>query len=550
MAIADALRALDSSAHWRMRAPYLKAWREAGIHTGATLPQILERGAKEHPHVKMVFGSLERPSETTAGASWEASLEVAVGLHKLGLKEGDPVVLQMPNWQEGLLAMLACFRLGLIVVPMIHTYGSGEAAFILERTEAVAIIVPDRWKKIDYDARLAGVETPFLKHVIVVGDAPFQRQVTRWSTLMGDSTTPLPALSAGPDDACLINFTSGTTSAPKGVVHTHHSLAAEVPRFPFARSPRNQPRLSPLPGGHIAGVIGNLTPLLAADASILLDAWDEALAKRLILQHRPDRVGGVPFMGAVLADDAETLFPNGVVQMSLGAASVPSALMRRCEALGWPATRTYGSTELPTVCGSFPVDPFEKRMTTDGRLLEGVQVRLIDDETGLTAGPGQPGEIVAIGAELCKGYLDPEHNESAFAPDGWFHTGDIGVMDEDGYLAIVDRKKDIIIRGGENISSKEVEDVLAQHPEVMEASAVAWPDERYGEKVGVFVRLRPGASNLTLDAVRTHFKAAGLSVQKTPEYLVLLDEDFPRTPTGKVLKVELRKRVKALQAEA
>ncbi|MDB5453557.1 MAG: fatty-acyl-CoA synthase, partial [Caulobacteraceae bacterium] len=453
MAIADALRALDRASHWQARAPYLKAWREAGIHTGETLPQMLARCAADHPDIKMVFGSLERPSQTTAGASWDASLEVAVGLHKLGLKEGDPVVVQMPNWDEGVLAMLACFRLGLIVVPMIHTYGPGETAYILERTEAVAMIVPDRWKKIDYDARLAGIATPFLRHVIVAGDAPFGRPVTRWHELLGDTTTPLPELSAGPDDACLINFTSGTTSAPKGVVHSHHSLASEIPRFPFVLSPNGRSKLMPLPGGHIAGVIANLSPLLAADPVILMDAWDNDLAKALIVEHRPDRAGGVPFMVAVLAEEAATLFPDGVVQMSIGAASVPPSLMERCEAMGWPGTRTYGSTEHPTISGAFPADPFAKRVATDGRLLEGVQVRLVDDETGQVVGVGQPGEIVSMGPELCKGYLEPAHNEAAFAADGWFHTGDIGVMDAEGYLAIVDRKKDIIIRGGENISS-------------------------------------------------------------------------------------------------
>jgi acyl-CoA synthetase (AMP-forming)/AMP-acid ligase II len=232
--------------------------------------------------------------------------------------------------------------------------------------------------------------------------------------------------------------------------------------------------------------------------------------------------------------------------MSVGAASVPSALMERAEKHGCPGTRTYGSTEHPTISGALPSDPFEKRATTDGRLLAGVQVRLIDDE-GRTVGTDIPGEIVSMGPELFKGYLDPTHNEAAFADDGWFHTGDIGQLDADGYLRIVDRKKDIIIRGGENISSKEVEDTLVLHPMIAEAAVVAWPDRRMGERVGAFVRLKDPIT-LTIDDIAAHFLAAGIARQKTPERLVVV-VDFPRTPAGKILKTELREHVRSLAAQ-
>ncbi|MBX9897592.1 MAG: AMP-binding protein [Qipengyuania sp.] len=542
----QALAALDSAPHWRKRAPYLEAWRQAGLHSAQLTGERIAERVAAHPDVPIVFGSRERPSQATAAELLRESYEIAAAFHRLGLREGDVLVSQMPNWREGTLTLLAALHLGLIFVPMVHIYGPAEMAFIMNTVGAKAVVVPDRWKKIDYGARIGALgDVPTLELVIVVGDESMPGQVTRWRDL-DRGALQLPALSATSDDPWLIMFTSGTTSAPKGVVHTHNSFGAEVPLFPTVPSPEGRPKLLPLPAGHSAGVIAALRPFLAADACLMMDAWDEDLAVELIKRHRPDRAGGVPFMVSFLLDRAAELFPTGMVQLSVGAASVPSTLMERCEQHRWPGTRTYGSTEHPTISGATPADPFQKRATTDGRLLAGVQIRLVDDE-GATVGEDLPGEIVSMGPELFKGYIDPSHNAAGFAEDGWFHTGDMGQLDADGYLRIVDRKKDIIIRGGENISSKEVEDVLTLHPAVAEAAVVAWPDARMGEKVGVFVRLKPDAA-LSTDDIAAHFAAAGIARQKTPERLVIVD-DFPRTPAGKILKTELRERVKSLAAQ-
>jgi acyl-CoA synthetase (AMP-forming)/AMP-acid ligase II len=212
----------------------------------------------------------------------------------------------------------------------------------------------------------------------------------------------------------------------------------------------------------------------------------------------------------------------------------------RAQEIGVPMVRAYGSTEHPTSTGADYDDPLDKRAYTDGKLRPGCELRLLDDE-GRNVGRGERGEIVTMGAEMFLGYLDPALNEQLFTDDGWFRTGDIGVMDEQGFLTIVDRKKDIIIRGGENISSKEVEDVLMRHPAVSEAAVVAWPDAVYGERVGAFLRLHEGRS-IDLPAIIEHFSAAGVARQKTPERLVIVD-DFPRTPYGKILKRDLRKLV-------
>jgi acyl-CoA synthetase (AMP-forming)/AMP-acid ligase II len=386
---------------------------------------------------------------------------------------------------------------------------------------------------------------PDLEHIIAIGEHDIVGALD-WESL-SSAPASLPRLSATPDDGWLILFTSGTTATPKGVVHTHHTFASEVELYPLLKSSHGKPLFVPMPGGHIAGLIFLLRPFLVGDPTVVMDAYEEQLAIDLMRRHCADRGGGVPLMISAYLAHAHEIFADGLVQLTIGAASIPPSLMERCEALNWPGTRSYGMTEHPTISGAWPEDPFTKRATTDGRLLAGVSVRLVDDN-GRPVPTGEAGEIVCMGPELCKGYLDPEHNTAAFAVDGWFHTGDIGVLDTDGYLAIVDRKKDVIIRGGENIASKEVEDILLRHPSVEEAAAVGWPDEKLGERVGVFVRLRPGVRDLTLAEVRSHFAASGRATYKTPEHIVIVD-DFPRTPAGKVRKPELRTQVRLLSSQ-
>ena len=224
----------------------------------------------------------------------------------------------------------------------------------------------------------------------------------------------------------------------------------------------------------------------------------------------------------------------------VGAATVPPEIVERADALGIKATRCYGSSEHPTVTLSAPGDPLWTRAHTDGPPLPGNEVRIVDDE-GRDVGTGQVGEIATRGPELFVGYLDPSLNELAFFDDGWFRTGDVGRL-EDGCLVVTDRKKDIIIRGGENISASEVEAVLERRDEVLESAVVAMDDEALGERVCAFVVLREGTS-LGIDSVRSHFVGAGLARQKTPERLVIIDA-LPRTASGKIQKEHLRRRLR------
>lgn len=231
---------------------------------------------------------------------------------------------------------------------------------------------------------------------------------------------------------------------------------------------------------------------------------------------------------------------SSVILYTLGGTGVTATEVGFAEQNGFTAGRVYGSTEHSTVTGTRVDLPLDKRANTDGQPVRGNQVRIVDDE-GQDCAPGTQGEIVTQGPELFIGYTDSRLNEQSFLPGAWFQTGDVGRLDEDGFLTITDRKKDIVIRGGENISSIEVENILGRHPCVQEVAVTAMLDQDYGEKVCAFVRLKPGAE-LDLNEVRRFFSEAGVARHKTPERLILVD-DFPRTPSSKIKKFELRKQL-------
>lgn len=272
---------------------------------------------------------------------------------------------------------------------------------------------------------------------------------------------------------------------------------------------------------------------------VAMDQWDARTAAKLIAEHRITSSSGTPFhlTGIVEAADQGGYDLSSLRNYLVGAAPVPTSLVERCVAQGLAVYHCYGSSEHPTVTTGRADDPLAKQLNTEGRIMAGAEMRFVDDD-GQDVPPNCEGEIVTRGVDLFIGYYDERLNDTAFLPGGWYRTGDIGRLDEDGYLLITDRKKDIIIRGGENISSKEVENVLLTHPAIVDAAVVAEPDDRMGEVVRACVVLAAGAS-LTLDDIRSHFAAAGIARQKTPERLLTLDA-LPRNASGKVLKHLLR----------
>ena len=529
--------------HLRPRERYLAEWRRQGLHSELALADEVAAGAARAPDTPLIFGSLQRPFVSTTGEMWARSERVARAFHALGLRAGDVIVSQLPNWAEGMETALAALRLGLIQVPVVDIYGPTELAFILGETRARAFVLPAAWRNFDFAARVEALaDLPALEYIIVLGDAPMPRPVVRWDAMLALPTEDIPPHAAATGDVVMLNFTSGTTGTAKGVVHSHATLGGEARRIMPEATAADEGKLMfwAGPAGHIGGIVGILRAFLNDEGAVYIDRFNAALALDLIRTYPVGRLAGAPFAIASLLDIATPADLAAMVGLCSGGAAVPPALAYRSQEFGLPLIRSYGSTEHPTVTFTDFTDPVELRALTDGRSAPGSLVRIAGDD-GAELPAGAAGEIVTMGPELFLGYLDPEQSAASFTADGWFLTGDIGVLDEAGFLTVVDRKKDIIIRGGENLSSKEIEDVLARHPAVEEAAVIPWPDEVYGERVGAFIRLRPG-DTLDLAAVQAHFRGEGIAIQKTPERIVIVD-DFPRTPFGKILKRELRLRI-------
>jgi acyl-CoA synthetase (AMP-forming)/AMP-acid ligase II len=309
-------------------------------------------------------------------------------------------------------------------------------------------------------------------------------------------------------------------------------------RVPHQRGPRAR-NLGLFPPGHVAGLLNLLRILLLGTPTVIMQAWDAALAASLIDRHAVTSSGGAPVQLSGLLDQQAkgTAILATLREFLTGAAPVPASLIRRADAAGITAYRSYGSSEHPTVTTGSVADSLDRRAATDGRLIAGNEIRIVDAD-GRDVPAGQDGEILTRGPELFTGYSDAALNTAAFLPGRWFRTGDVGRLDADGYLTVTDRLKDIIIRGGENISSKEVEDLLITHPAVADVAVIAAPDPVMGERVCAVVVTRPGSS-FDVAQARAHFAAAGVARQKTPEVVMLMDE-LPRTPSGKVRKDALR----------
>jgi acyl-CoA synthetase (AMP-forming)/AMP-acid ligase II len=524
------------------RADLRDRWYREGFFGPETISDHLRLGAATFPDTSMHFAGGPNPVSIRLGEMYEQSLRVAGGFTRLGVGHGDVVAIWVPNWLEGALAYQAALMLGATVVPIIHIYGPREVGFILRQSGARVLVMPDRWRNIDYGERFAAItDTTTLQHVVLIG-AGGPAGAIPWARI--SSAEPLTALpTTQPDERCLLIYTSGTTADPKGVQHTTNTLVAEIRSTAATMGERVGVNLAAFPAGHIAGVLGLLRMFVLGMSTVSMDAWDANLAAQLVASHGITSTAGAPFYLATMMDEAERqgIDLSSLSNFMVGAASVPASLVERADGVGVTAYRAYGSSEHPVITTGTPADPLDKRAATDGRLTAGNEIRLLDDEDR-EVGVGEDGEIISRGPELFVGYTDPNLDADSFLPGGWFRTGDIGRVDAGGYLTITDRKKDVIIRGGENIASKEVEDLLMLHPAVADAAVVGQLDERYGERVAAFVQIRSGQS-LDLDEVRRHFTAIGVARHKTPEFLLPIDE-LPRTPSGKVRKVELRDRLR------
>ncbi len=527
-------------------APHQREYDRAGVWTDQTLADIAIDRALREPDAAM----LVEPQRTwRLGELVTDATALAASLGARGLRPGEVIAFQLPNWGEAAVVNLAASIGGYVINPIVPIYRDAEVAMMLGDARVRALFVPTTFRRFDYVAmaeRLAP-RLPDLQHIITVrgsGTNDLSELIAEGRTLSFDR----PQIDAR--SVKLLLYTSGTTGRPKGVLHSEATLQ-RVTRTSADhwRIIKGEAMLMPSPVTHISGYGNGLQlPFVVGTVSILMESWNAADALALIDQHQvAGTVAATPFLVelAAAARAAGNRLPS-LRYFACGGAAVPDDLIPAANAAfeHCQAFRVFGSSEVPLVTYGWPDDP-ARAATSDGQVID-YQVRIIADD-GAEVPVGQEGEIVARGPAMMLGYADQAQTIEAIDADGFFHTGDLGVVDEAGGLTVTGRKKDLIIRGGENISAREIEEVLHAHPGVREAAVVAMPHDRLGEGVCAFViAADPAPDSATLAA---HVGASGLARQKIPERFLFVGE-FPRTASGKIRKDQLRATVREIVSRA
>jgi len=522
-----------------------RQWLEAGYWRGETLAEVAARQTREDPERTLL---IEGDTRWTRAGVYDAALRLAGFLRRRGAQPGDVAAFQLPNWSESAVIALAARMLGLVICPLPPIYRESELDYMLGATGAKFLFIPGEFRKCDYPAMLAGLRhsLPALRDVVVVrGDAGGGLS---WSEALGGQ--PLDNLPpVDPGAVFLVMFTSGTTGRAKGVLQTHYTFGYKARQMIEAWGVgEGDVIFMPSPVTHITGAIWAFDiPWLSGAPAVLLDVWNVEDGIAAIREHGCTVSGGAtPFLQQLLAATADDRAAMGSLKTFFcGGTSVSPELIREVSRAfpGCLFFRAYGSTEMMTVTlGISSREEADLGAETDGVVAPPMQVRLVDEQGADITGDGVEGEILAFGPEQFAGYLDAGDNDAAFDESGFFRMGDLGCWREGNYLVITGRKKDIIIRSGENISPKEVEDVLMAHPAIAEIAIVAMPSEATGEKACAFVIVHPGR-DLDLPDMARFLDRAGLAKQKYPEHLEIVD-DLPRVPSGKVRKDLLREKAR------
>ena len=541
----------------RLATAWARGYRDAGLWSGASLADAFARTAARRGEAIALIEDGVALSYAELAARVDA---FAAGLARRGVAAGDAVAYMLPNWWEAAATFLAAVSLGAHAVPIVPILRAREVGVILRQTRPRAIVLPASFRGTDFVALVRDVVAAIdgFDPLLVVARADAGDDGARTvrfedvaSTEAG--TTPVARRAVDPDTLALVIYTSGSTADPKGAMHSHQTLSAELASLVHAHGLGDSDRvLMPSPLTHVSGVIhGILAPALLGTSVVLQDRWDPSAALAAVARHRVTYMIGAPtFLQEMLAQP--TLGEHDLSSLRLfscGGASVAPELMRlgRARIPNLVTKRSYGSSEFPTIATTTAEDALARGLDTEGRALRGVEIR-VTDEAGVPLAAGAEGEIRARGPDCFLGYVDAALDAECFDADGFFRTGDLGIVDADGYLRITGRVKDIIVRKGEKISAREVEDLLLEHPAIADAALIPLADAKTGERACACVQLARDAEPFALDALVAFLRARDLTPQKLPEQLELVDE-FPRTPSGKINKRLLRESIERRVAE-
>ncbi|MEV6830180.1 AMP-binding protein [Amycolatopsis sp. NPDC051102] len=502
------------------------------------------------------FGDRDALVDRAAGRRWtyrELAAEVdalALGLVARGLGKGDRVGIWSPNRAEWTFLQYATAKIGAILVNINPAYRSHELAYVLNQAGIRLLVASDEFKTSDYPAMVDEVrdKCAALEHVVILGGEGWQALLEAGR---GGDRAQLAHLQAGlsADDPINIQYTSGTTGFPKGATLSHHNILNNGYFVGELCNYTEQDRVCiPVPFYHCFGmVMGNLACTSHGACMVIpAPAFDPEATLEAVAAERCTSLYGVPTMFiAELSHPRFGEFDLSSLRTGIMAGSpCPVEVMKQViDRMGMrEVSICYGMTETsPVSTQTRADDSIERRVSTVGRVGPHLEVKVVDPETGLTVPRGEPGELCTRGYSVMLGYWEqPDKTAEAIDAARWMHTGDLAVMDADGYLNITGRIKDMVIRGGENLYPREIEEFLYTHPDILDAQVIGVPDEKYGEELMAWVRMREGAEPLTTEKVR-EFCEGKLARYKIPRYVHVVEE-FPMTVTGKVRKVEMREK--------
>ena len=474
----------------------------------------------------------------------------ALGLKQLGIEKGDVVSLQLPNWNEFIILHYAITRIGAITNPLIPIYREREIGYMVNAVQSKIIIIPDTFRSFDYVKMIQGLrpQWPFLQDVLVIGEnVPEDMKSidillnTPWEEQL--DVSELDQIEVSPDDVTEVIFTSGTTGNPKGVMHTHNTLCVSTNFWiDHLQLTSDDVLFMASTFAHQTGFgYGVRLPTHYIGTAVYQDVWDVEEFLQLIPREKITfTAGATPFLqdtvqAPSLKDADLSTFRTFI---ALGA-PIPRPLVRQArENVNFNILSGWGQTENGLVTLTKLTDSEDKLVNTDGAPFKGMAVKVVDASFEEVP-PNEEGNLLCKGPSLFIGYLNQLEKTQKEFHDGWFITGDRAIMDEDGYIRISGRNKDIIIRGGENIPVAYMENILYEHPDVFAAQIVAMPDPRLQEKACAFICMKPGTKPLTVATLQEFLTEKGIAKPYWPEHLEIL-EDFPRTASGKIQKFKLR----------
>ena len=521
-----------------------------GLWPKKLLLDHVERWAAEQPDAVAITGinSMRGRTESISfGQLHRMARRIAIGLADLGVQKGEVISFQMPNWWEFAALHLACLHIGAITNPVMPIFRQRELSFMLDYAESKVFIAPKTFRGFDHQAMVEELwpKLAKLEHVFYLdgkGDESFENRFIerRWEEEV-DADTLFAERRPDPNDIIELLYTSGTSGVPKGVLHTSNTLLSlvDIGRARLGLT-KDDVVFMPSPMAHQTGFLYGMSMALVLGTKLVLqDIWSAEVAAQRINDERPTyTMASTPFLADLTNTPALDVCDVSSFRMFCSAgAPIPRILVNNAtKRLGAQILSGWGMTENGLVTTTQPGDPDEKIFNTDGAAVDHAAVRIVDTN-GNPVGANVEGRLQAKSAGMFVGYLKRPDAYECY--DGWFETGDLARMDADGYIRIVGRAKDIIIRGGENIPVVEVEEQIYRHPAVEDVAVVAIPDERLGERGCAFVQTKPNA-NFTFDAMVEHLVDAGMSKTYLPEKLEIVPE-FPRTASGKIQKFQLRK---------